>query len=446
MNTNMQTDDARRSVRFRPLGRIAALALALTSFAEAAPAQVEFWHVYADAPRKAWMQARASEFSRAHPEVQVVPVVYPNYPGAFQALATAARSGHAPALVLISEAGTQLAVDSMLFRPLPGPAVAQLSDMLPAVRNYYTVGTRMYAVPFNTSSPVLYANQKLLRAAGLDPRQLPQTLEGLQQACETLGRATPGVTCMTFPVDTWYFEQWAAQQGRLWVDHGNGHEGRATRTYLNSAAVAGPLRWLQEMRRSGAYVNPGGHENNAGAVALFLKGNTAFLMNSSSRIGQILDGSSAAGFAVKVGLMPVPSGTARQGLVVGGSSLWIPRELPATTAQAAQDFALFLTSTANLASWHRLSGYDPLRASSVQVLQAQNWFRAGEPHTVAFEQFRATRPTLATAGARFGSFYEVRSVLLDAIDRVLAGADVQGTLDAAKARADQILRAYNARF
>jgi sn-glycerol 3-phosphate transport system substrate-binding protein len=133
-------------------------------------------------------------------------------------------------------------------------------------------------------------------------------------------------------------------------------------------------------------------------------------------------------------------------VVVGGSSLWIPREIAPETAAAAQAFALYLTSTANLVSWHRLSGYDPLRQSSVERLREQGWFKAGEAHTVAVEQFRQTRPTVATAGALFGSFYEVRAVLHAAIERVLAGADADAALRAAKARADQIIRAYNARL
>lgn len=411
-----------------------------------APVRVEFWHVFTDAPRREWMQQRAAEFARTHPGTVVVPVPFRNYPETFQALATAARTGKAPALVLISEAGTQLAIDSMLFRPYPRALVQQLGDYWPAVTRYYTVGTQVYGLPFNTSSPVLYANLNLLGRAGKAARPLPDTLEALEHSCEQLGKVRAAARCLTFPVDAWYFEQWAAQQDALWVDGGNGRQRRATQTFLNSAAIERPLSWLKRMNDKGYYVQTGVHEDNAGAVELFLKGKTAFLLTSSSRIGQVMEGGRRGGFSVQVGKMPVPSGSARAGVVVGGSSLWIPRELPTRTAQAAQDFALFLSSTQNLAAWHRLSGYDPLRQSSVDLLKRQGWFRTGEPHTVAFRQLRDTRPTLATQGALFGSFYEVRAVMAACIDRVLAGAEVRKSLDAAKVRADQILQAYNARF
>lgn len=410
------------------------------------PVQVEFWHIFPDAPRRQWMLDRAAEFGRLHPGIQVRPVAHANYPQTFQALATAARTGQAPALVQISEAGTQLAVDSMLFRPLPAAAGRQLQDMLPSVLNYYRVGGQLYGLPFNTSSPVLYANTSLLKKAGITAARLPDTLEALTQTCAALKRGAKQVKCLTFPVDAWYFEQWAAQQGALWVNGGNGRQGRATQTFLTGSAVERPLRWLGELKRLGAYVNTGKLEDNAGVTQLFLSGQVAFLMTSSSRIGQVLEGSAARGFTVQVGPMPVPAGSPRQGVVVGGSSLWIPREIAPRTAAAAQAFALYLTSTANLASWHRLSGYDPLRQSSVDRLRAQGWFRAGEAHTVAVEQFRRTRPTAATAGALFGSFYEVRAVLHAAIERVLDGADAAEALRAAKARADQIIRAYNARL
>lgn len=429
------------------LGRWLTLLLALLGPQSlAAPLRVEFWHVFSDAPRARWMQERADAFNRAHPGIQVVPVAHSGYPQVFQALATAARNGKAPALVQISEAGTQLAVDSMLFRPLPPELSARFSDYLPAVTRYYTVGGRLYGIPFNTSSPLLYANRSLLTRAGLGSRPLPRSLEDLRQLCDALKRAQPQAHCLTFPVDAWYFEQWAAQQGALWVDQGNGRQGRAKESHLDSEAVARPLRWLQEMQRAGYYLNTGKYEDNSGAAGLFLKGDVAFLLSSSSRIGQVLAGSEQRGFSVAVGDMPLPQGSPRQGLVVGGSSLWIPREIPAEAARAALDFALDLTSTANLAAWHRLSGYDPLRESSVRLLRQEGWLKPGTPHATAFEQFRASKATPATAGALFGSFYEVRAVLHATIDRVLAGAEVGAALKTAKARADEIIRAYNARF
>lgn len=428
--------------------RRAALSIgALTCFGTAqALVQVEFWHVFNDAPRRQWMLDRAAEFHRLHPEIKVTPVAYDNYPQTFQALATAARTGTAPALVQISEAGTQLAIDSMLFRPLPAAAERQLQDMLPSVLNYYRVGEQLYGLPFNTSSPVLYANTSLLRRAGIKAAPLPSTLEALTQTCAALKRTAVSVHCLTFPVDAWYFEQWAAQQGALWVDGDNGRRGRATQAFLTDPAVERPLRWLSQMKRSGYYVNTGKLEDNAGVTQLFLSGQSAFLMTSSSRIGQVLSGSKAKGFTVQVGQMPVPADSPRQGLVVGGSSLWIPREIVPEKAAAAQAFALYLTSTANLASWHRISGYDPLRRSSLDLLTRQGWFKPGEAHTVAVEQFHRTRSTPATAGALFGSFYEVRAVLHAAIERVLAGAEVGASLKAAKRRADEIIRAYNARL
>ncbi len=231
---------------------------------ETSPIRVEFWHIFPDAPRRQWMLDRAAEFGRLHPGIQVRPVAHANYPQTFQALATAARTGQAPALVQISEAGTQLAVDSMLFRPLPMAAGRQLQDMLPSVLNYYRVGGQLYGLPFNTSSPVLYANTSLLRRAGLTAAHLPDTLEALTHTCAALKRASKQVACLTFPVDAWYFEQWAAQQGALWVDGGNGRQGRATQAFLTGAAVERPLRWLGQMNRAGYYVNTGKRRGQRG--------------------------------------------------------------------------------------------------------------------------------------------------------------------------------------
>ena len=55
--------------------------------------------------------------------------------------------------------------------------------------SYFTVDGQMYAMPFNTSGPVLYYNKKAFTAAGLDPEQPPATLDEVRAAAEKLKAA-----------------------------------------------------------------------------------------------------------------------------------------------------------------------------------------------------------------------------------------------------------------
>ena len=61
---------------------------------------------------------------------------------------------------------------------------------LPAVTGYYTdVAGNMLSFPFNASTPILYYNKDLFRAAGLDPEVPPKTWPEVGAAAKQLRAA-----------------------------------------------------------------------------------------------------------------------------------------------------------------------------------------------------------------------------------------------------------------
>ena len=60
---------------------------------------------------------------------------------------------------------------------------------LPAVTTYYAdAAGNMLSFPFNASTPILYYNKDLFRAAGLDPEVPPKTWPELGAAAQALAR------------------------------------------------------------------------------------------------------------------------------------------------------------------------------------------------------------------------------------------------------------------
>lgn len=413
--------------------------------ASAAPVNVTFWHAFKDDLRSSWIARKAVEFGRVDPRYRVLAVSKGTYRENFAAAVRAAVEGNAPALVQLDEASMQLAVDSGLFQPASRVAPVDYADYLDAVRRYYTVQGTIHSLPFNSSSPVLYLNERLARQAGLDPGAPYDTFGRITRACEAARRARLAASCITFPLNSWLFEQWAAQQGALLVDRENGRAGRATRTYLNSPAVKRAATWLKTLHDAGHYRFTGRIDDVEASLREFAEGRALFMISSTSRLGNVTAASVRGGFAFRVGFMPVPDGVARQGVVVSGGSLWITREVPPEVAEGARAFALFLTNTRNAAEWHVLSGYYPVRTSSVELLERQGRLKSG-PGSVAFEQLRTTRANPATSGAVFGSFYDVRVILERALLGVLRGAAVDAALDGATREADRVVREYNANF
>ncbi len=106
-------------------------------------------------------------------------------------------TGDLPDIVQLQETDQQQMIDTGTVVPAGVCAKADkysFSDFLPRVISYFTVQGTQYAMPFNTSGPVLYYNKKAFSAAGLDPEKPPTNLTELRAAAEKLkanGVATP---------------------------------------------------------------------------------------------------------------------------------------------------------------------------------------------------------------------------------------------------------------
>ena len=104
-------------------------------------------------------------------------------------------TGDLPDVVQLQETDQQQMIDTQTVLPASVCAKADkysFSDFLPRVISYFTVQGTQYAMPFNTSGPVLYYNKKAFTAAGLDPDKPPTTLDEVRAAAEKLkanGRA-----------------------------------------------------------------------------------------------------------------------------------------------------------------------------------------------------------------------------------------------------------------
>jgi sn-glycerol 3-phosphate transport system substrate-binding protein len=124
--------------------------------------------------------------------------------------------------------------------------------------------------------------------------------------------------------------------------------------------------------------------------------------------------------------------------------MWMTGDQPQEELEAAADFVIWFTNTENAIRWHKATGYFPIRKSSVDVLEFQQWFDLNPAYTAAFDQLLGTNVNRATQGALIGAFPEVRTIVEQAVEKVLAGeATVDEALEAAKAEADKAIEEYN---
>ena len=160
-------------------------ALAATALASPAQAATEimWWHAMSGELGKQ-LEKLAADFNASQSDYRVVPTYKGNYTETVTAAIFAFRSRSQPAIVQVNEiaTATMMAAKGAIY-----PVFELMRDQsepfspeayLPAVTGYYSdVAGNMLSFPFNVSTPILYYNKDLFRAAGLDPEVAPPMME-----------------------------------------------------------------------------------------------------------------------------------------------------------------------------------------------------------------------------------------------------------------------------
>lgn len=438
---------------------LALILLFLLSFTVSAQENIEitFVHIFGGEQdtRGAAVQAIADAFMAENPGITVtVTSTSTDYTELFNSALLAAEQGSAPHIVQVEEGLTQLAADSGVFTPISDLAseeqLASLDDVLPVVRNYYSIGDVTWSVPWNSSNPLLYYNRNMFEAAGLDPDVAPTTFEELTAACDAIMAIAEelGITrCINFPMVSWFPEQWVAMQNGLLANNDNGRSARATEMLYDGPELLNVLTWWKDLADKGYFAYSGTANDYNGEGIAFLSKQSAITINSTAGLTLFQTFSKAQGFGLGVARLPIPDATATNGGTVGGASVWITNGHPDAEMQAAVDFVFFLTNTENDIAWHKASGYFPNRQSSIEQLTAEGWFDENPFYKIALDQLADAQGNVANQGAIVGPSAEVRGMLIEAFQSVVdGGEDPAEALAAAKTRADATLADYNSLF
>ena len=146
-----------------------------------AATEIMWWHAMSGELGKQ-LEKLAADFNASQSEYRIVPSYKGNYTETVTAAIFAFRSRSQPAIVQVNEIAT---ATMMAARGAIYPVFELMRDQsepfspaayLPAVTGYYAdVAGNMLSFPFNASTPILYYNKDLFRAAGLDPEVAPKT-------------------------------------------------------------------------------------------------------------------------------------------------------------------------------------------------------------------------------------------------------------------------------
>jgi sn-glycerol 3-phosphate transport system substrate-binding protein len=433
----------------KPVLRFLQLAAVLAAVTLAAPAHavtdIAWWHAMSGELGRQ-LEKLAADFNASQSEYRIVPSYKGNYTETVTAAIFAFRSHGQPAIVQVNEIGT---ATMMAAKGATYPVFELMRDekeafspaaYLPAVSGYYTdVAGNMLSFPFNSSTPILYYNKEMFRAAGLDPDIAPKTWPELGAAAKRL-RAAGAVCGFTTSWPSWVnVENFSAFHNLPVSTRANGFGGLDAELNFNNPVMARHIAQLAEWQTDKVF-NYSGRATTA--EPRFQNGECGIFIGSSATRADIEANSK---FEVGYGMLPYWPDVkgAPQNSTIGGATLWVLRGRPQAEYRGVAKFFAFLSKPEVQARWHQNTGYLPVTRAAFELSRAQGFYDRNPGAAISIEQITLNAPTENSRGVRLGSFVLIRDVIDDELEQAFSGKkSAQAALDSAVARGNKLLRQF----
>jgi sn-glycerol 3-phosphate transport system substrate-binding protein len=434
---------AKPVLRFWQLAVVAA-ALVLASPARAVT-EIQWWHAMSGELGRQ-LERLATDFNASQSEYRIVPSYKGNYTETVTAAIFAFRSRSQPAIVQVAEiaTATMMAAKGAIY-----PVFELMRDeaepfspaaYLPAVSGYYTdVDGNMLSFPFNASTPILYYNKDLFRAAGLDPEVAPKTWPETGAAAKKL-RAAGAVCGFTTSWPSWInVESFSAFHNLPISTRANGFGGFDAVLNFNNPVMVRHIAQLAQWQADKVFDYSG---RATTAEPRFQNGECGIFIGSSATRADIKANSK---FEVGYGMLPYwpDVAGAPQNTSIGGATLWVLRDRPADEYRGVAKFFSFLSKPEVQAAWHQNTGYLPVTRAAFDLSRAQGFYDRNPGTAISIEQITLKSPTENSRGVRLGSFVLIRDVIDDELEQAFAGKkSAQAALDSAVERGNRLLRQF----
>ncbi|TMI85002.1 MAG: extracellular solute-binding protein [Bacillati bacterium ANGP1] len=180
-----------------------------------APARVVFWHAMGGNLGETVVRAFVNTFNASRKDIQVEAQFQGTYDDLINKLRASLQSSAVPALAQVYDIGTRFMIDSRGIAPMQEFIDRDRFDLTafePNILAYYRVGNRLYSMPFNTSTAILYYNKDMYKQAGLNPGRPPRTFEEIEAYAKRLVESGTTRSGITLSIYGWFFEQLLARQ------------------------------------------------------------------------------------------------------------------------------------------------------------------------------------------------------------------------------------------
>ncbi|HZY67029.1 MAG TPA: sn-glycerol-3-phosphate ABC transporter substrate-binding protein UgpB, partial [Devosia sp.] len=397
------------------------------STAVQAQTEVTWWHAMGG-ELGTKLEEIAQKFNASQSDYVVTPVFKGSYAETLTAAIAAFRANEQPAIVQVFEVGTgtMMAAKGAVYPVYQlmadqGQAWDASSFLAPVVGYYSDPEGNVLSLPFNSSTPIMYYNKDVFTKAGLDANTPPRTWAEMEAAARTIKQSDAANCGITTEWMSWVqTENLSALHDQPFGTLENGFGGMGAEFSFNTPVVVKHWDNLKKWSDEGLfqYAGPAG---GADAKPKFYAQECAIFMGSSaSRAGVIAN---ATDF--EVGFAPLPYyddvTTEPKNSIIGGATLWVLQGHSPEIYKGVATFFTYLQQADVQADWHQFTGYLPITNAAYDLGQEQGYYEQNPGADIAIEQITRGTPTANSKGVRFGNLTQVRDVIDNEFEALLAG-------------------------
>ena len=312
----------------------------------------------------------AQEFMKRHPDIKIeFRAPAPTYDDGHQTMMRQAVTNQLPDVYysgfhLLTELVRTLAkrnqiidLDPLLAAEGKDFRAKNYSDRIVALGR---VDGKLYGMPFNASSPIMYYNAELVKKAGGDPDKMPDTWEGIIALAKKIRATGPDVAGLAYNVhdwpDVWLYHAMILQQGGTVVAGDN-------------VTLGGPDIGVKTLATFRRFVTEDGMPliDWDQSRQQFIAGKIGIFFDTPARLRQVTD-LIGDKFTLRTATFPIDD-KAKGGLPTGGNAAIVTAK-DAKKQKAAWEFVKFVTGPEAQKIVVEGTGYLPtnLRATGPEYL------------------------------------------------------------------------------
>ena len=212
-----------------------------------------------------------------------------------------------------------------------------------------------YGIPFAVSTPVIYVNLDLLKAAGVEPKDFPKSWDDIAALGKRLDDPAKGVIGFYYQWDitaNWMFQSLVFANGGRMMDE------KETKVAFDQPAGMKALETLEAFSKAGMPNLPSGQARTA-----FIAGRLAIFADSSSNLGKA---TTEIGDRFKFQTFPFPIPSAEGRLPAGGNLVVMLTKNP-EKQQAAWKYIQFATGPVGETIMAKYTGYLPSNSIAIKT-------------------------------------------------------------------------------